>query len=282
VSNRKRVQEIATSDTAIDATTAVFGAALALVLPAPLGQLAATAVSTTMGDLLKAASHRQQERMAAMASTAASKIQDQIADGAVTTRTEAESERVIEVFEGALLAARDAFEQRKLPLISNLLATTPFTATPIANSVSTLNLLERLTYRQLCLLALTPGYLPVESHLVPDSRRLWTLRYGDRTMRTRESLEGIAVELQALEQQGLIVTVRTPVETDAPPASSTQNVELPGSFALTYAGRILAAGTLLHQAIPVADLEEIRAQIAAEDNQADLDEPESEYLDKAR
>ncbi len=230
---------------------AVVGVSLSAAMPdfAPLIVVA----SATMADLLKAASHRQQERMTKMTTLAMARVSEQLAAGA-KFRDEADPARFVEVFEGALQAARDAFEERKIPLISNLLATAPFTATPIANSVSTLRFVERLTYRQLCLLALLPGYLPVHSHLVADSRRLWRLRYGDPRDPSMEVLDGIAVEVAGLEQEGLTVRARLPAPTDPSPP-----FQPPESFALTYAGRILANGTQLSQTIPASDLDEIRA-----------------------
>jgi hypothetical protein len=276
VSKRKRIRKIATSDTAIDTTLATFGAALALVLPFPLGPIVAAGAATTMADILKTASHRQHARMTNMVTTAAAGIRDQVAAGAVTTRSEAEAERLVEVVEGSLLAARDAFEQRKLPLIANLLATAPFTGTPIANLVSTLSLIERLTYRQLCLLALIPGYLPSDSDVVEDSRRLFATREGTRSAHG-EWLEGIAAELTSLEQQGVIVAGAIPTTGEDMAAGA----KVSGSFALTYAGRILANGTHLRRTIPAVDLEEIRAQLDAGGPQIKPEDPATAHIDQA-
>jgi len=69
-------------------------------------------------------------------------------------RKDLRKELLEELLEGTLLLARKTYEEKKLPYISNLLATTPFTNTPIENMSHTLQVAERLSYRQLCLLAI--------------------------------------------------------------------------------------------------------------------------------
>jgi hypothetical protein len=58
-------------------------------------------------------------------------------------------ERFIELTEGTLLKAKDSYEEKKLPLLANLLANSAFTNTPIENLNQTLIYAEQLSYRQL-------------------------------------------------------------------------------------------------------------------------------------
>jgi hypothetical protein len=58
-----------------------------------------------------------------------------------------------ELAEGTLLAAKDTYEKKKLPLIATLLANAYFTPSPVANLVDALHTAEMLSYRELCILA---------------------------------------------------------------------------------------------------------------------------------
>jgi len=58
------------------------------------------------------------------------------------------------VLEGSVHAARNSYAEKKVPLIANLIATAPFTNTPLENLINTLQLAESLSYRQLSILSL--------------------------------------------------------------------------------------------------------------------------------
>lgn len=65
------------------------------------------------------------------------------------------SDGELKEFGGAvLLAARDSYEEKKVPFIGTLVGTAPYTALPVPNLIEGLRLAESMTYRQLCLISI--------------------------------------------------------------------------------------------------------------------------------
>lgn len=115
----------------------------------PPGLLASGLLIAGKRILTSVLTQKEKDRTEKVYEMAVKQVLEKLEDGA-TPRKDLSKERYIELTEGTLLKAKDSYEEKKLPLIANLLATTPFTNTPIENMNQTLIYAEQLSYRQLC------------------------------------------------------------------------------------------------------------------------------------
>jgi hypothetical protein len=230
----------------IDAGLAVLQAGLSALYPTPEAAMAIGAASSTVGDIAKRfLSPKEEARVDEVARLAAAKIDELRHTSA--PRSDLNPVELGRLLEGTLLAAKDSYEEKKLPLLANLAARAPFTNTPVANLVGCLELAERLTYRQLCLLSL----IPYDTHQVS---RLTTRTLQDllSTPALSEVGSGILYDLEYLIGQNLAGEV---VAAGFNTGVATSNM-VPARLRLTYQGMLIWNGMVLG-AIPSSDVEEI-------------------------
>jgi hypothetical protein len=249
---RKGVKHLVTKDLAIDSAAASIGAALGVV-GGPVGVIVGAAVGAATADLIKSLSKREVRRISTVLELAAESVQQRVAEGA-SPRADIDVQDAETLVEAVLLKARQTFEATKLPLLANLLATAPFTGTPIVNMLATLSLVERLSYRQLCIISMIPGYDP--HHLPPLSES--TLGELFAKHRVGEVAEGILADLMDLIRQGLVVHVVDGVVQDGLPIGSLRIDQL----RLAYPARLISNGARLQATIPPDDLKELREILA--------------------
>lgn len=140
-------------DITIDSGASVAGAGVGLVVAGPVGAIIGAVTTPVLTDVLhRMLSRNEKSRIEKVADLAKQQIQEKIKAGVKPT-VNAESEKVKDLFEGTLLAAKDAYEEKKIPLLANLFASAPFSQTPINNLVQALISAEQLSYRQLCVLS---------------------------------------------------------------------------------------------------------------------------------
>jgi len=136
-----------------------------------------------------------------------------------------------------------------VPLLANLVATAPFTNTPASNLIDTLHLAERLTYRQLCILSVIPGYDP--DRRPPLTNKTVAEIFG--SVQGDEGAQGVLHDLVFLIAEKLVAATRDNVLLYEKPVSDTT----PSSLRLTYPSRIAVNGMRLIATIPEPDLAEI-------------------------
>jgi len=185
-------------------------------------------------------------------------VEKTLGDGA-KPRADLEDGQMTRLLEGALLAAKDTYEERKLPLLANLLATAPFTATPLPNLVGTLQVAESLTYRQLCILAVIRPYVgwPIPTLTTKNLVNL----FGQEPL--AEATEGVLSDLVSLVGQNLVV--------HAPGGAITAVVTgdlIPAEMVLTHPGRLLYNGLRLG-AVANEDLADAYAVLGVQDEDRD-------------
>lgn len=247
-----RLSRLVQSDLAIDTSTATIGAALGLV-GGPVGVIVGAAIGVATADLMKALSKREATRVSKVLELAAESVRQRIQEGAsprqVMDQREAES-----LVEGVLIKARQSYEEKKLPLLANLLATAPFTGTPIVNMIATVAIIERLSYRQLCIVSVIPGYDPHRLQPLSSS----TIGELFAKHRVGEVGEGVLADLMDLIRQGLVAQVVGGVIQDGlPPGQMRVNL-----LRLTYPARLVSNGARLQATIPEDDLAELRSILA--------------------
>jgi hypothetical protein len=243
--NRKVVVSVV-KEVGIDAGLAVLQAGLTALYPTPEGAMAIGAASSAVSDIAKRfLSPKEEARVDEVARLAAAKLDELRHTSAL--RSDLNPVELGRLLEGTLLAAKDSYEEKKLPLLANLAARAPFTNTPVANLVGCLDLAERLTYRQLCLLSL----IPYDTHQVS---RLTTRSLQDllSTQPLSEAASGILYDLEYLVGQNLAGEV---VGGAFNTGIASINMA-PARLRLTYQGMLLWNGMVLG-AIPPSDLEEI-------------------------
>jgi len=235
---------------AIELAAAALQPVLASAWPTPEGGVVTGVAIRAVADMAKRLlSIKEQTRIELVLSLAKTRIEEHIARNGPGTAPRAAD--VGGLFEGTLLAAKDAFEEQKVPLMANLLATAPFTNTPVSNLVGTLQLLESLTYRQVCILSMIPGYLPSRQATL-TSKTVATL-LGEAV--SDEGKQGILYDLIYLVSQNLAGQVRDGAFV---PGIATGDL-MPAQLMLAYPARILINATQAAATIPDRDLADIAA-----------------------
>lgn len=137
--------------------------------------------------------------------------------------------------EGVLLTSRNAYEEKKIPLLANLVATAPFTSTPIENMTQTLHEAERLSYRQLCLLAV------IDRNEYGEGINLSKEPFiKEKKKHYDEFTEGIYQDLNLMVVDGIIALI---VSREAGPMmASGVNYIVPSKLNLLYPGVLLVNG----------------------------------------
>lgn len=247
----RTLKRAATGDVAIDTATVGLGAGLTAALAAvgnPVAGVLATAAATTLAGVIKRLTHREAGRVAAVTESAAAQILERVAGGC-EARADIDTEEAQSLLEGVLLQARRSYEEKKVPLLANLLAAAPFTGTPLSNLIAPLVIIERLSYRQLCILSLIPGYDPNDYLPLTDA----TVGELYAANPVGEVAQGVLADLTDLIRQGLVVQSIKGVE-----QAVVDSQVRPKFLRLAYPALLLANGARLRQTIPVTDVAELR------------------------
>jgi hypothetical protein len=190
--------------------------------------------------LTSALTQKEKDRVDVVYKMAVEQIMERLKNGSIP-RKDLNKERYIELTEGTLLKAKDSYQEKKLPLIANLLATAPFTHTPIENMNQTLIYAEQLSYRQLCELAVI-------------GRNEWgnALKLSDEPLfrknakhRINEEVQGVYSEINHLLVIGIIEQELSPGA--GPAISSGMYMFSPAKLRLLYPGMLLSSGMRLDE-----------------------------------
>lgn len=223
----KNIKEIG-----IDTGSSVAGAATGLMVAGPPGAIMGAIVTPIAGSLLKRfLTQKEKDRIQRVVDLAAKAFQENIKKGA-GVRKDLDKQRFQELTEGVLLKAKDAYEEKKIPLIANLLAATPFTNTPIDNMNQTLIYAEQLSYKQLCLLSIVGSGWGKELGLSDKP-----LIKQSKTNLFNENVEGVYADLNHLLVLGLIGQVFS--KEAGPAIPSGMYMISPSSLELLYPGRLV-------------------------------------------
>lgn len=127
--------------------------AIAGLLTGTLGPLAANVLRLAGTDVsLRYLSPREQTRIGAVLSLAAVEVQKRLDEGQ-EIRDDVSEAKLAELLEGSLLAARNSFEERKIPLLARLLENSLFSRDHMGDLIEALMAAENLSYRQLLVIA---------------------------------------------------------------------------------------------------------------------------------
>jgi len=141
-------------NTGVDAAASALGAGIGLVGGTP-GILIGAAMGPVLADFVKRKlSKKEETRIEIVIREAKRIIEEKVEKEGGKIRDDFDKEKFGTLLEGVLMKARDSYEDKKVLLLANLAAVAPFTNTPIENLISTLSLAEKLSYRELCLLAI--------------------------------------------------------------------------------------------------------------------------------
>lgn len=253
---RRAVREVG-----IDAATAVLQTSITIAVPTPEGQLIASGIASAIGDVAKRfLSPREEDRVEDVIRLAAKKIKEAEQAGA-KPRADLEPGMLEELAEGTLLAAKDTYEKKKLPLIASLLASAYFTPSPVANLVDALHTAEMLSYRELCILAVVWPQDPWHGPPLTNRTVNDLLAISPMT----EEIQGIIFDMVGLAERQLVMPFRK-----LPGSATSQFIALvpmgdlvPAELRLMYPGRMLFFGLKLTD-IPASDREEILRVLGAE------------------
>lgn len=231
-----------TKEVAIDAGSGVAGAGVGLAAAGPLGALIGGATAPILADVLKRfLSKREKSRVKRVAEIANRLIQKQIDQGSKPTAN-AKNRRMSELFEGTLLAAKEEYEEKKIPLLANLFARAPFTNTPLDNIVQSLILAEQLSYRQLCVVSVI-GRNQWDNSFNFSTKPLPYSLTGRGT--PDEKTQGIYEDVNYLLVLGLIGQVFN--KGARPAVASGTHFIAPANLTLLYPGLLLFNGMLLDE-----------------------------------
>lgn len=225
----------------------VAGAAIGGPIGAVVGGLAGL-VSPVVKDMLsRALSVKEKERIEIVAEIAKQKIDEHIKLGH-SLRKDFNKAKSSELFEGALLKAKNTYETKKLPLIANLFAKAPFTNTPLENMNQTLIHAEQLSYRQLCILSII-GENEFDKKLGLSDK---PYMHESDTKKYDEMSEGIYQDILSMIQLGILYQPAGRAEGGM--YINFSGYVVPNNLVFSYPGRLLYNGLELDQ-IPQADKE---------------------------
>lgn len=192
-------------ETGSDMGGGAIGGAIGFILGGPggaiigsgVGPLISKGVKKILGDIAnRNMSHRETERIGATAAIALDKIRKKLEQGNTPreddffTENDTKRSSAEEIFEGTLQKSKNAYEEKKVKFLGNFFANLAFSqgvSTGEANYY--LNLIDLLSYRQLCILAL----ILAKHRLNPPA----VLRHRDY----RNDSVGLSFELVSLLQE---------------------------------------------------------------------------------
>ncbi len=194
---------------------AAAGGAVGFFLTGPVGAAAASGVGALIGGLLQTAgeichrqlSRREEVRIGAAFTYASLEIQERLSRGeqprtdGFFTRDQTNRSQAEELFEGVLMKCKNEHEERKTRFVANIFSNAAFMTVSAANANAVVLLADRLSYRQLCMLAAV-GRLTT----FPDAEKLELTRMEHCLMNGRGDvvLAGEAEQLQSM--YSLLVT----------------------------------------------------------------------------
>lgn len=231
------------NNTAIEVGSSAGGAVIGAVAGGMIGGPIGAAVGSYWGTVItpvieylakRMFSPKELERME-LVQKLGKKIYDENIRKGCKSREDITEEQFTQLAEGILLTSREAYEEKKIPFLANLIATVPFTSTPIENMMQTLHEAERLSYRQLCLLAI------IDRNEYGEGIDLSNLPFiKEEKKHHNEFAEGIYQDLNLMVVDGIIAMI---VSHEAGPMmSSGVNFIVPSKLNLLYPGVLLVNG----------------------------------------
>ncbi len=236
----------------IDSTAGVAGAAVGFVIAGPVGSAIGAALSPVVKEVLsRTLTQKEKDRIDFVVEDAKKKIQQLVANGS-KLREDMDPDQLKELFEGTLIKASQTYQEKKLPLISSLLATAPFTNTPLENLNQTLIFAERLSYQQICILAIIGRNtsLNTAAGVLGLSDNDWI---SEQKTKSDERSRGIYEDIYYLETNRFLYQIND--SNTAIFLTGPGNV-IPNKLFLHYEGRLLFNGLKLND-IASGDIEEI-------------------------
>lgn len=215
-------------------TSKIVAAGSGAIIGTLIGGVPGTIIGAAYGAAMDDISQRmlspmEKNRLETIQKLAESKFKEQMERGA-GLRKDINQINLKELYEGMLLTARESYEERKLPLIANLIATAPFTNTPVENLIQTLITAEQLSYRQLCIIGVI-GQNEWENIFKLREEPLQGKHYTD------EKIMGIYQDLNYLVALGILGQVLA--EGAGPAISSGAELIAPVNLVLLYPGKLL-------------------------------------------
>jgi hypothetical protein len=252
-----------------DLVGATAGGALGFLAAGPAGAAVAGAAGVVIAEAANSLlsevanrqlSHREQVRVGAAASIALSTIRDRLDAGdapredgffSSTAGARAPAE---EILEGVLLKSKAEHEEKKVRLLGTFFATLAFSPTiDLGEANFYLRAIERLSYRQLCLIALFASPAP------PQARHLRTTDYRSANSDVTYEQASILQDIFEMIGQGLIV--QRPRSTGNALFVTSLSAVVPSQATLTpFAQRI--ADLVGAPAVPPEDIEPLASLLA--------------------
>ncbi|WP_151088038.1 hypothetical protein [Hymenobacter baengnokdamensis] len=207
----KNMASLDTANKVIGAATATTGALLSLV-SGPMGVLAAAAVSVLDVTAKDMASRTLSQRERIRLDNSIEYIADSIRrgllnkqvprqDGFFNTDTSL-SNNAAELLEGVLLKCRAQFQEKKVQLVSSIFSYVTFNASVSEQAAyQVLNLVDRLTFNHLCLIAYYGRRDEFEEFNILNSR------FHEFTGKLSEDVMSVARDLLLLFQEGILLEV---------------------------------------------------------------------------
>lgn len=234
----KKIADKELAELSIDAGSGLVGVVAGLTIAGPPGAILGAIVTPVAGRLLKRIlTKREKSRIQKTIELSSQKFEENIKKGA-GLRKDLNVLQFQQLTEGILLKAKDTYEEKKIPLIANLLANAPFTSTPLDNLNQSLIYAEQLSYRQLCLIAIIGTGWGEKVGLTDKP-----LIKQDKKMQLDETVEGVYSDLNHLLVLGILGQVFS--KEAGPAIASGMYLISPANLELLYPGRLLYNGMLL-------------------------------------
>lgn len=246
------------TDTSIDTGAGVAGATTGFLIGNVPGAIIGGALTAIFADVGKRLlSPKERNRMDTVYEEAKQKIEKKLADGA-TPRKDVTTEQLNELTEGTFLTARQSYQEKKLPLLSNLIATAPFTNTSLENLNQSLSDAQELSYRKLCILSVIGTYQLQKMVNQKPEYELSDKSFSEKANVTdeHEYMTGVVVDIISLLVNGFIVQMLPNSDKIESFAALAPGGIVPNLLQLSYPARLLFNGMGL-DTIPASDLQPV-------------------------
>jgi hypothetical protein len=239
----------------------ISGTMIAGPIGGMLGVNISTGITSTISDVLSpvvseigemALTKNQKSRVDIALKSAVNQIRQKLKSGQIP-KEQFNSEQGKQLLEGVLLKAKDTYEEKKIVMMSNLLASAPFTNTPIENSLRSLYYIDFLTYRQLVIIGIIGSnqYGP-RKQLSLSGKDFGELARG----KLDEQERGIHSDTHFLYRLGILIHL-DPTSQGLFPIFSMANI-IPNKLRLSYEGILLYNGCSLGSGLTLDEVERSR------------------------
>jgi hypothetical protein len=223
-----------------------IGTSIGLIVGGPVGAAVGAVIGPVSSEVLgRFLTKKEKERINSALSNALLKIKKDI-DSGRKVREDLEKSQIEELIEGTLLKAGQTYQKKKEVFLSNLLSNSLFINKPIENLLQILSMIDRLSYRQLCIISVIEkqSYPNTKSNYLSSGsfKFIEVNHYDDLTGPELDNVYGVYSDICSLINDRILYQDIERLDESGDPFDGREyinNIEsiVPNNLRLDYIGR---------------------------------------------